>query len=100
MAERGDGFGLLARTVAACVGDKDGIWIEFHVYVGLLAVAVIFYNEEGGHVELGAKEACGRSRDGVFLGTYAITEVSADGLANIALSKQSIVNARRLIISP
>jgi len=74
LAKRSDCFILLARTVAACVGDEDNIGIDFYVYVRLLAVTVIFYDEEGGHIKLGAKEACERSRDGVFLRTYTIME--------------------------
>lgn len=73
MTKGGDGFILLARTVAACVGDEDQVWIDLHVYVGLLAVAVIFYDDEGCAIKLDAKEACGRARNCVFLVT-GITE--------------------------
>ncbi len=86
MAERADDFVLLARTVAACIGDEDDVGIYFHVYVWLLAEAVIFYDEEGSHVKFGAKEACGGSRDGVFLVTGNSREEFSELLASNALS--------------
>jgi hypothetical protein len=40
----------------------------------MFAVTVIFYDEESCYMKLGAKEACGGSREGVFLVT-GITKV-------------------------